>query len=174
MNFELIIGIGQIVAVAVIPIIVWIMGIRYQNRKAKEDAKLNLFLSVMAHRKSTTISKEMVDSLNLIDVVFQDDKKVRKAWRDYLDSLNPSSQYYANNNAFLLDLLSEMAMALGYKELRQTEIDRFYEPRQFANDRSSQELLTSESIRVLAHSKNCSEGFTEEEYNKHNQELSRQ
>lgn len=165
------IGIGQILAVALIPLIVWWMGIYYQDRKAKKDAKLNLFLNLMANRKGSTITKEKVDSLNLIDVVFQDDKKVRKAWRDYLDSLNPNSQYYANNNAYLLDLLSEMAMTLGYKELRQTEIDRFYEPSQFANDRDAKEKITSETYRVLLRSKSCATDFTDEEYNQHLQEL---
>ena len=31
---QIIIGIGQIIAVAIIPIIVWVLGIKYQNRKA--------------------------------------------------------------------------------------------------------------------------------------------
>lgn len=38
-TLQLIIGIGQIIAVAVIPIIVWILGIKYQDRKTKK--KLN-------------------------------------------------------------------------------------------------------------------------------------
>ena len=41
----------------------------------------------MANRKATP-NKEWVDALNTIDVVFQDDKKVRKAWREYYDSLD--------------------------------------------------------------------------------------
>ena len=32
---QIMIGIGQIIAVAVIPIIVWVLGIKYQDRKAK-------------------------------------------------------------------------------------------------------------------------------------------
>ena len=40
---QLLIGIGQILAVAIIPIIIWFGGIKYQNRKAKRDAQLNLF-----------------------------------------------------------------------------------------------------------------------------------
>ena len=88
----------------------------------------------MANRKTTTILKEKVDALNLIDVVFQDDKKVRQAWKDYHNSLNSLSPDFPNNNSFALDLLSEMALSLGYKELKQTEIDRFYEPVQFTKE----------------------------------------
>ena len=171
MDSQLILSICQLISVTIIPLIIWYGGAKYQDRKAKRDAKLNLFLKLMANRKGTTITREKVDSLNLIDVVFQDDKKVRKAWRDYLDSLNPNSQYYANNNAYLLDLLSEMAMSLGYKELRQTEIDRFYEPTQFANDREAREKITSETYRILLRSKSCATDYTEEEYRQHLQDL---
>ena len=31
-NLQLLIGIGQIIAVAIIPIIVWVLGIKYQDR----------------------------------------------------------------------------------------------------------------------------------------------
>ena len=168
---QLLIGIGQILAVAVIPIIIWFGGIKYQNRKAKRDAQLNLFLTLMANRKSNPITKEWIDALNTIDVVFQDNHKVRHAWREYLDSLNEKSPHFQSNNAFLLDLLSEMAMVLGYKNLKQTEIDRFYSPKYFGSQMSRQEILFQENLRVLMHSKNCSEGFSEEEYQTHYNEL---
>lgn len=77
------IGIGQIIAVAVIPIIVWVLGIKYQDRKAKKDAQLRVFLTLMADRKSNPITKEWVDAINIIDVVFQDNKEVRHACRGY-------------------------------------------------------------------------------------------
>lgn len=104
-----------------------------------------------------------VDALNLIDVVFQDDKKVRQAWKDYHNSLNSLSPDFPNNNSFALDLLSEMALSLGYKELKQTEIDRFYEPVQFTKEQELKDNLAKENLRVLLASKSCSESFTEEE-----------
>ena len=48
---QIIIGIGQILAVAIIPIIVWWLGIKYQDRKAKKEAQMRLFLTLMADRK---------------------------------------------------------------------------------------------------------------------------
>lgn len=80
---QIMIGIGQIIAVAVIPIIVWVLGIKYQDRKAKKDAQLRVFLTLMADRKSNPITKEWVDALNIIDIVFQDNKEVRHACRGY-------------------------------------------------------------------------------------------
>lgn len=170
MDTQIILTICQIIAVTVIPIIVWLGGAKFQDRKAKKDSKRKLFFTLMANRKTTIILKEKADALNLIDVVFQDDKKVRNAWKDYLNSLNPLSPDFQNNNAFALDLLSEMAVSLGYKELKQTEIDRFYEPVQFTQDYQIQTKLTKENLRVLRASKNCSEPLTEAERNQLDQE----
>lgn len=146
-TFEVFIGIGQIVAVALIPVIIWVLGIKYQNRKAKKDAQLNLFLSLMANRKSHPPTKEWVDALNTIDVVFQNEKAVRHAWREYLDSLNNKSPHFENSNSFRLDLLSEMALALGYKNLKQTEIDRFYSPIYFEQSELARTNLL-ESLQI--------------------------
>ena len=142
---QLVTGIGQIIAVAIIPIIVWFIGIKYQNRKAKKDAQMSLFLTLMANRKSNPITKEWVDALNTIDVVFQENNGVRHAWREYLDSLNEKSPHF----------------------LKQTEIDRFYSPKYFGSQMSRQEIMFQEYLRVLMHSRNFSEGFSEEEYQSH-------
>lgn len=151
-----------------------ILSIKYQNRKAKKDAQLRVFLTLMADRKSTPITKEWVDALNTIDVVFQENKKVRHAWREYLDSLNEKSPHFDSSNSFRLDLLSEMAVSLGYKNLKQTEIDRFYSPKYFGSQMSRQEILFQENLRILTRSKSCAESFTDEEYEQHYKELMEQ
>lgn len=148
-KLQLLIGIGQIIAVAIIPIIVWVLGIKYQDRRTKKDAQLNLFLTLMANRKSNPITKEWIDALNTIDVVFQDNIKVRHAWREYLDSLNNKSPHFETSNSFLLDLLSEMSMAVGYGNLKQTEIDRFYLPVYFTNQLKASEDLTQSFQKTL-------------------------
>ena len=166
-SIQIIIGVGQILAVALIPFILWYLGIKYQDRKAKKDAQLELFLTLMADRKSNPITKDWVDALNRIDVIFQDNDKVRHAWREYLDSLDEKSPHCVNSNAFRLDLLSEMAQALGYKNLKQTEIDRFYSPKYFESQMNRKDKILNENLRVLMHSKNTAEGFTDEEYNEY-------
>ena len=171
MDTSLIFTIVQVVAVAIVPLVVWWLGIRWQKSKAKDDAKRNLFFQLMENRKINLPNKEWVDALNTIDIVFQDNKKVRKAWREYYDSLDERSQYNSDSNSFKLDLLSEMANALGYKDLKQTEIDRFYSPKYFTNVQNSQNALTSELIRVLSHSKSYAESLSDEEYTSHKEEI---
>ena len=171
MDTNLVLAIVQIVAVAIVPIIVWFIGVKYQDRKAKKDAQQRLFLTLMANRQKYPISQEWVDALNCIDVVFQDNIKVRNAWREYLDSLNKKSAHFDNQNTYKLDLLSEIAESLGYKQLKQTEIDRFYSPVYFGSQQSRQEILFNESLRVLMHSKSEAESFTDEEYDTHKRNL---
>ncbi len=171
MDTNVILAIAQIAAVAIVPIIVWFMGIRYQDHKAKKQAQLDLFLTLMANRQKNPISEEWVDALNSIDVVFQNNKKVRAAWKEYLDSLNEKSSHFDNQNSYKLDLLSEMAEALGYKQLKQTEIDRFYSPVYFGSQQSRQEILFNETLRVLMHSKSEAESFTDNEYEAHRKSI---
>ena len=171
MNWEMIIGLGQILAVAIIPVIVWYSGIKYQDYKSKRDAQEKVFFTLMADRGTNPITKEWVDALNIIDVVFQDNKKVRNAWKEYLSSLHEKSPNFETQNSFKLDLLSEMAMSLGYKNLKQTEIDRFYSPKFFGSQMSQQEFLFQENMRILTHSKSFAESFTEEEYTLHQMNL---
>lgn len=161
---------GELISITLIPFILWFIGIKFQDRKSKQDAKLDLFIKLMANRKATP-NREWADSLNLIDIIFQDDKKVRLAWLNYYNSLHPKSPHAENPNAFLLDLLSEMANSLGYKDLKQTEIDRFYSPKYFGRIESSQEILLQEQIRVLNRSKSYVENFEDKEYQEHLQKL---
>ena len=60
-----------------------------------------------------------------------------------------------------------MGNSLGYKDLKQTEIDRFYSPKYFGRVESSQEILLQETIRVLNRSKSYTENFDEAEYQEH-------
>lgn len=166
MDTNLILSLVQILAVSLTPLIVWKLGIKYQNRKAKKDAQLRVFLTLMANRKSNPITKEWVDSLNIIDVVFQDNRNIREAWKSYLDSLNNKSPHFESNNSYMLDLLSEMALSLGYKDLKQTEIDSFYNPQLFLDRQNVQNKLIEENLRVLMHSKSYAESLPDEEINK--------
>lgn len=154
---------GELISITLIPFIIWFMGIMFQDRQSKRKAKEVLFLTLIANRKAYPINKEYADALNQIDVIFQDNKKVRNAWRAYFDSLHPSSQHFGTSNSFLLDLLSEIANDLNYKDLKQTELDRFYSPQGFANDTQTVATFYQEYIRVLANSKSLAKGYTSKE-----------
>lgn len=157
---------GELISITLIPVIIWFLGIKFQDRKSKQDAKLDLFLKLMANRK-TTPNKEWTDSLNLIDIIFQNDKKVRKAWLAYFNSLHPKSPHADTRNSFLLDLLSEIANSLNYRDLKQTEIDRYYLPQHYGDLDANAQLLQNEQLRVLHRTKAYGVEMSDQDYKEH-------
>lgn len=155
---------GYIITVIIVPVGLWIGSIRYQNRQIRRNARLDLFLRLMAYRKTSTEHREWVIALNQIDVVFQDNQKVRDAWRNYFDSLNPKSQHFENANSFLLDMMSVIALSLGYNNLKQTDIDRVYVPHLFLSERAMKDMIQSEYLRNNLMSDGFSSSIDKEKY----------
>jgi hypothetical protein len=92
--------------------------------RAKRNLKENIFQTLMATR-SVRLSAEHVRALNAIDIAFygrrifkvqfqsRGEKAVRRAWRDYFDSLSlDNSTYSADQNRHLIDLRYEKFIAL--------------------------------------------------------------
>lgn len=103
-----------------------------QKRSAAKNAKRHLFMTLMANRKTSPPSLAWVNALNLIDVVYAGHSKVLSQWHTLYDILKQDGSHSERYNHAFLDLLSEMATVLGYKELRQTDIDKFYTPQDYA------------------------------------------
>ena len=105
----------------------------------------------MAHRRSIPVTIEWVQSLNLIDAVFQDCGSVVRKWRELYDLMNhPQDQINWNQVGHVrIELLSEMALALGYKRLNQIDIDRFYMPQVLVDQATMQGEIQTEFLRVL-------------------------
>jgi hypothetical protein len=94
-----------------------------ERRHAKRKGKDYIFRTLMATR-AARISPEHVKALNMIDLEFyggrNKEKRVREAWRAYLDHLNV--QYDKDHAAaseirrdeLFVDLLYQMALCLGF------------------------------------------------------------
>ena len=140
-----------IAAIIVGPITAVGLQLWMEKRRQKRQAKMWLFSAMMAYRKSSPPAAEWVSALNQIDVIFYDAPKVVQAWHSFFDALDrPPEQ--ANHQATLhrmLDLLHEMAKHLGYPEIKQTDLDRFYSPVQYGNVATLQSALQYELLRVL-------------------------
>ncbi len=138
-----------IIAVIVGPIAAVVITLWYQRRRQKFDTKNNLFLRLMAQRRANPPSVDLVNSLNLIDVVYSEHPRVVSLWHDYYDL---RCQPQVNESTALhkyIDLLSEMAKSLGYKALSQTDIDRFYYPRIHEDLAQLNLNIQQEWLRVL-------------------------
>lgn len=136
-------------ATALSPVIAAFLTLHWQDRKEKIAAKIRLFVTLMAFRKSNPISYELVTSLNLINVVFSSDREVLDHWARYYESLCSKDSSEQNQNHLYLELLYSMAQALGYKNLKQTDIDKFYIPQGHWNQSLLNEKCQRELLRVL-------------------------
>lgn len=105
------------------------IGRRLNNEKQKDNAKRNLFLTLFALRGSP-VHYDFVRGLNEIDIVFENTPTVLTAWHKLYDSLQIKNQNNEDQIWELLrvELLSAMAVHLGYHQIRQTDMVREYYP----------------------------------------------
>jgi hypothetical protein len=113
-----------------------------EHRRDRKERRLRIF-RVLFTTRATRLAPQHVEALNLIDVEFYERqrdwfrenksfRKVRSAWRAYLDHLGNSCPEEKQQQAVFLerredlfiDLLYEMALALGYDDFDKTYIKK--------------------------------------------------
>lgn len=88
------------------------------NRSEKRKDKMQIFKTLMTSRIYGW-TPDSVNALNIIDIVYSDDKKVRAAWKDLNDKFrvtNPDQQHLKKIENAQYKLLETMANSLGYKD----------------------------------------------------------
>jgi hypothetical protein len=140
----------SVIAVLLSPIIAILVSQYNEKKRDIRNSKMNLFMTLMMYRQGFPINEEIVKSLNLIDIVFHDCSLAVSLWHEYLDMLSQGEKRnYQLENRKYLDLLLEVAKNLGYKNLRQTDIDRGYFPVALGNQKSLNEALQAEQLKYL-------------------------
>lgn len=140
----------RIVPIILGPVTAVCITLWYQSRKEKREAKLKLFLTLMAHRNLESISQERVDALNTISVVFHDNPKVVALWYEYYEYVCQVPQVnWQMALPVYIRMLSAMAAVLGYQRLEQMDITKFYAPQGMADHANIQAQLQGELLRVL-------------------------
>ena len=108
----------NIIAIVVAPIIAVWVGQLLQTKSERRKDKLQIFKTLMTARiYGWTV--DSVHALNIIDVVFADDKAVRAAWADLNDKYHvsaPDQQHLEKVKRAQDKLLETMAKSLGYKD----------------------------------------------------------
>lgn len=109
----------NIIALIVIPVIAVVIGQKLQVRSQKRNDKMQIFKTLMTSRIFGW-TNESVQAMNLIDVVFADDKAVRKQWKICFDKMcveNPTDTDLSKIKLEREKLLEAMAKSLGYKDI---------------------------------------------------------
>lgn len=118
-----------------------IITIIIQKKSEAKRIKIEIFEVLMAHRYLIS-DKENVEALNKVEIIFNSDDEVLKAWSDFLsaaESANPSS--FNNTNDKYLKLLEKIANNIGYKKVDWESIKHYYYPQGLANKITEEELL---------------------------------
>lgn len=109
---------ANLAAIIIIPIAAVLIGQWLQDRAKKREDKMNIFKTLMTARiYGWTVAS--VQALNIIDIVFADDKSVRDAWKDLYEKYsiqNPNEVQKKAIETARCKLLETMANSLGYKE----------------------------------------------------------
>lgn len=142
-----------IIAIAFSPFFAVYVTQRLQDRKARRDAKVAVFMTLTANRHAP-LHEDRIRALNLIDVVFSGDARVRELWHDYYDMLanlglnNPLGwQQRTHKN---LELISEMARVLGYRgKISQVDFDRTYIPQGLIDSGVQSQQISKETLNFL-------------------------
>ena len=108
----------NLVAIIVIPILAVLIAQWLQTRSEKRKDKMLIFKTLMTARiYGWTV--DSVHALNVIDIVFANDKKVRAAWKDLNDKYhvsNPDETQLKKIEQAQYKLLEAISNSLGYKD----------------------------------------------------------
>lgn len=116
------IDIINVIAIAISPAVAVYIGRQLENRAERRKDKMEIFKALMIAR--VTVRKygwtdESVKALNIIDIVFADDKNVRQAWKDLYSKFcnrNPSEAELNEIYKSICKLIESIAISLGYKD----------------------------------------------------------
>ena len=141
----------SIIAIVISPIAAVIIG-QYLQDKAKIRAdKMNIFNTLMIYR-GLGWSVEVVKALNVIEVVFFDDKAVLQQWKVYYDKLTVGNA--ADAELFKIKaegdkLLEVMAKSLGYKRITWETIQKPYTPKGLVDSMNMQQQYQGLQLSVM-------------------------
>lgn len=131
--------IATVIAIYIGPIRAIEIGRKLDSDWDKRESKRDLFLTLFSYR-GEPVHIEFVNSLNKIEIVFQDEKTVLDAWHKYYEALHVKDSVNQLEiwNLHRVELLSAMANCLGYNSVSQTEIIKYYSPEGHDNWRKEQ------------------------------------
>ena len=141
----------SIVAVIVAPIVAVVIGQFLQTRSKKREDKMRIF-TVLMNTRIYLWTEKSVEALNMIDIVFVNDKKVRAAWAELSNAYNSSEESAQMDNKRMMlkyKLLEEMAHCLGYKDkITWDTIQNPYMPKAMSDELKKQEQFKNGQLAL--------------------------
>jgi hypothetical protein len=142
---------STIVVAVISPIIAVVITIWYQNRSAKRNAQMNLFMDLVSFRDYLHLPWQYFVALNRIDVVFHREDKIRQLWHEYYDLIQqPQTDHIVNLvQEKRVSLISQIAKHLGYHNIDQIFLQRYYQPMGNVNQYTTDWDLKAAAIKFF-------------------------
>ena len=160
-------SIVNLIAIVVIPIVAVIIGQMLQNRAQKRNDKIQIFKILMTSRVYGW-TNESVQALNLLEIVFADDKAVCKQWKVYYDKLcveNPTDTELSKIKKEKDRLLEIMAKSLGYKNITLATIQSPYIPKGMTEQKVQQQKYQNDQSVIMEQMKRIMQSNGEDKTN---------
>lgn len=157
----------NLMAIVVIPIVAVIIGQMLQNRAQKRNDKIQIFKILMTSRIYGW-TPEIVQALNLLEIVFADDKAVCEQWKVYYDKLcveNPTDTELSKIKKEKDRLLEIMAKSLGYKNITLATIQSPYIPKGMTDQMAQQQKYQTDQSLIMEQMKNMMKTNGKDEIN---------
>lgn len=121
------------------PIIAVLITIWYQRRQANTDAKTSIFMDLVSFRYYQPIPWQFFVALNRIDVVFHKQESICRLYHEYYDLINKDLSQASEADWTRIDekkvaLITAIARHLGYKQIDQIYLQRYYQPKGVYDD----------------------------------------
>ena len=143
---------ANFLAIILAPIVSVLIAQHLQDRSKKRQDKMDIFKVLMISR-SYGWTQQSVDALNIIDIVFSDDKKVKKQWKIYYDKLcveNPTETESKKIKIEQEKLIETIAKSLGYKNKISWEtIQNPYIPKGLVDSINQQQMFQAGQLKVI-------------------------
>jgi hypothetical protein len=111
-----------LVAALIGAIIGAIMAFRYQRKMEIQRDKRGLMQMLMAYRTIGAVEVDWIKALNMIDIVFHDNKEVKRLLRSYMYHTDTSRYPTGHHREVLVQLLVAIGKECGYTEITETDI----------------------------------------------------
>lgn len=133
------IGLLEVFATLMSGIIAVIITIYVQNRNEKIKMKSDVFMKLMAHKGAKQFSKEYIEAMNNIIVVYKDDSEVIKKLKEFHDLVynklpSEDTTILEKIDKIVDEIAMEMAKVLKFKNLDDDDIKMHYIPRWMDED----------------------------------------
>lgn len=111
----------------------------YKDFKSKKEDRKRLFLRLVAAKGYIKLPQSLIDDVNMIELIFRNNKKVIEKYRIYYDEICSDPPNYEKQVAYYWDLLRIMGDCVGYKNVDNKTLRNGYTPNSSLNEHKYQD-----------------------------------